>query len=386
MTTALFIDTSRRDLYVSTVSVSEVPNRGLVLRFGASVGKLAELTDPRHSFDVAEMPILISKRSFQAKESAGFVKLVTKSYNAASFLTRWVIGIQGMPWQKGSKSLRTCEPFEVILLSPGYSIRQIQTHHQHFWGNGGEHWDSNVDASMAAEAAVELYAQSRYNSVFLIEGQSDYTLAWEILRKGDPPFRFDSKWSPQWYEEHRRFDVFSDESILSSVLYRKARRAVREFQEEGEDRQKANALAFLYANLLFADNNQMCGTTQELLPRLLQYAHDFKSKVSESISSLFEEWNADLFLLEVDEEAKILRALKDGNRVVEFSYVPFMRFSYSTRMESHLLDLVKTHQAAIVIQNEDFVEEIIIDAEIEKMKKREAALHAGMEEEEFEIK
>ncbi|KKS21426.1 MAG: hypothetical protein UU77_C0003G0054 [candidate division WWE3 bacterium GW2011_GWC1_41_7] len=40
MATALFVDSFSRNVEVSTVSITEVPGKGLVMRFGAKVGNL----------------------------------------------------------------------------------------------------------------------------------------------------------------------------------------------------------------------------------------------------------------------------------------------------------------------------------------------------------
>jgi len=63
MATALFVDSFSRNVEVSTVSITEVPGKGLVMRFGAKVGNLWQLTAENEVFK-PEMLILVATRGY----------------------------------------------------------------------------------------------------------------------------------------------------------------------------------------------------------------------------------------------------------------------------------------------------------------------------------
>lgn len=197
LSTAILIETSdRKNLSVSAVAVTEVPNRGLVLRFGAEIGSLDEVVG--HIF---ELPVIVSVRGWNAYSSAGFISV------ESSLPRQTVIGIQGLPWM-GKKSLRLLgEPMEVVVFSSGARIKKIDTH--------GIGKNSNPAAAAAANLALEIMAQIDPLRVIISEGQSDYTVAWEV--RALPSSDEHAEPVIEWPTEHR-LDRFSDKEITEKVL------------------------------------------------------------------------------------------------------------------------------------------------------------------------
>jgi len=162
---ALFLDTYNRMLKIFTVSVTQVGGE-LVLRFGADVGGLRDFS----SYS-SNLPVIMTLSGYTAMSSAGFVRLLYWPDNRNEKI---VIGICGMPWQRKSKALARCKPMQVKMF-PKFSIEKIETH-----GN------SNWSTAAAAQRGIELRANINHNgSVYVIEGQSDWTNAWEIKPHGE---------------------------------------------------------------------------------------------------------------------------------------------------------------------------------------------------------
>jgi len=161
---AMLIDSFTRDLEVSIVSISEVPGKGLVLRWGATVGKLWQLVREERIFR-SDLPILVAVRGYQAFSSNGFVTVGWKR-DSESEQTQSVIGVQGFPWMF-NKALKPCKSWEVSFLRQGAEIREVVTHAR--CDERGRMWHSNVATASAAEAAIQLRSKIFPLSVFVLE-------------------------------------------------------------------------------------------------------------------------------------------------------------------------------------------------------------------------
>jgi hypothetical protein len=201
MTTALFVDTFTRQILVHTVSVTEVPGHGLVLRYGAEIGPLHRITK-EHELKNGVLPILVTTRGYSAQSSYGFVEVITQGNHSKVP----VIGLQGMPWQNGG-SLSIVKPMEVVVLRPGTNLMNVPTHRS----RSAHH--SNPATASAAHAGLKLRASVEPNALFILEGQSDYVQAWKLVAYYTA---YENPWFPKWEEEHRS-DLFSDQ--LFSMVY-----------------------------------------------------------------------------------------------------------------------------------------------------------------------
>lgn len=245
--TALFIDTFKRGITVSTVSASQVSGKGLTLRYGAHVGNLWEMTaDPRSRFFKNEsLPVIVATRGYKARSSAGFVEVVADWKGDASRVRSHVLGVQGFPWQKTSKGLSVLgNPMEVLVLRPGTNICQLETHARR---EAGKSWHSNLDCAAAAVTGVKLRSTARPKSVFVIEGQSDYAQAWELAAFNEA---YAEKFEPEFQEEFRS-ERFTLEELVFAGLRTNARRKGRGEMEK--DQERIEATVFVYLNLLLAD-------------------------------------------------------------------------------------------------------------------------------------
>lgn len=269
MSTALFVNTYSREIQVSAVSVTEVtesdarryeaiehssgvlevaqmPRRkGLVLRFGATIGNLWQLTTDNGEFR-PELPVIVAVRGYSAKSSAGFVDVVKDIHGGyrqghPTRVHTYVLGIQGFPWQT-HKSLRVLgDPMEVFVLRPETTMRQVETHARRKPGTG---WHSNRDTAGAARTAIELRAKARPESIFVVEGQSDYAQAWELVA---PYNTYDEEFVPEFPEEFRT-DRFTDEALIAAALRTAARKNAPNYEEGGME-----GVYFAYTNLILAD-------------------------------------------------------------------------------------------------------------------------------------
>jgi hypothetical protein len=204
---ALFIDTFSRALQVFALSVTKVADRGLVLRYGAKVGNLWQLTEGSSYgvFRNEDLSLIIPTRGYQAKTTAGFVEVVADYRGDNSRLRTYVIGLQGMPFQKRKGLCVLRSPMEVLVLRPGTNIVQLDTHARPKDSGG---WHSNPATAAAARKGIELRAKIRPNSVFIVEGQSDYAQAWELVAEHEA---YTEPFAPDFPEEFRA-DRFTAEA------------------------------------------------------------------------------------------------------------------------------------------------------------------------------
>jgi len=196
---ALFIDTFSRDLEVFTVSVTKVADRGLVLRYGAKVGNLWQLTEggAYGVFRNEDMPVIVATRGYAAQSSGGFVEVLADFRGEGTRLRTHVIGLQGMPFQKRKGLSVMSNPMEVLVLRPGTNIVMLDTHARR---KPGEGWHSNPATANAAIQGIKLRSAIRPNSVFVLEGQSDYAQAWELTAEHEA---YAEPFTPDFPEEFR---------------------------------------------------------------------------------------------------------------------------------------------------------------------------------------
>lgn len=261
MTSAIFVDTFTRKITVSTVSVSQVEGKGLVLRYGAQVGQLYEMTADSRFFRNEDLPVIVAARGYKAQSSAGFVEVVSDWRGQASRVRAHVLGVQGFPWQKTCKGLSVLgNPLEVLVLRPGTNICQLETHARR---EAGKSWHSNTDCAEAAAAGVKLRALARPKSVFVLEGQSDYAQAWELAAFGDA---YEEPFNPEFPEEFRA-ERFRDENIVFAGLRACARRKGKKGES---DQERIEGTVFIYLNLILADESKFWadgkGWKDSLLP------------------------------------------------------------------------------------------------------------------------
>lgn len=238
---AILIDSFSRKVKVSTVSVTQVAGKGLVLRYGAEVGNLWQLTEGAYDgvFRNADMPIIVATRGYTAQSSAGFVDVVTDYRGDNTRIRTHVVGIQGMPFQKKKGLSAMSNPMEVIVLRPGTNIAALDTHARR---KPGEGWHSNPETANAAIQGIKLRAAIRPNSVFVLEGQSDYAQAWELAAEHET---YKDPFEPDFPEEFRA-ERFTEEAFVAAALRAKSRR-------KAESDEEAKGTYFVYLNLLLAD-------------------------------------------------------------------------------------------------------------------------------------
>ncbi|MCK5412811.1 MAG: hypothetical protein KAI57_00365 [Candidatus Pacebacteria bacterium] len=204
---ALYINTGNRNLSVSVVDVTQTQSGAFVLRFGGEVGDLIEIT--KEEKFKPEMPVIIPLKGYKAQESAGFVNVCPsiRTYSASVFTTE-IHGIQGMSWQKYKGLVKLKRPINAIVLPSTTVFTQLVTHASS-WGH------SNPNTAEAAIKAVELMARFKPLSVFIEEGQSDYTLAWEVSPgKGEAYEKIENEFSPLFEEEKCSDPIGGIEALL----------------------------------------------------------------------------------------------------------------------------------------------------------------------------
>src|SRR3989344_2401684 len=164
------------------------------MRFRAKVGNLWQLTAENEVFK-PEMLILVATRGYAAQSSDGFVDVVVNNRGWNTRVQTQIVGNQGMPWME-HKSLRICKtPIEVLVLRESTEISKLQTHANRKPGSG---WHSNHGSADAARKAIELRSKIRTYSVFVVEGQSDYAQAWELVA----PYEDKEPFVVDWPLEH----------------------------------------------------------------------------------------------------------------------------------------------------------------------------------------
>ncbi|HEU0085659.1 MAG TPA: hypothetical protein VFQ59_01730 [Candidatus Paceibacterota bacterium] len=217
---ALFVNTLNRMLSVMTVSVTKVAN-GIILRYGAEIGMLGDLT-VSGVFKNLDMPIIIPVTGYKAQSSSGFVEIVRRD----SRLSTHVLGSLSMPFFGQKKCLTVLPiPVEVLILDIGTHVKLLETH-----GN------SNSGSAFAAEKGIRLKSQIKSESVFILEGQSDYVCGWELYQN-----REIERILPNFPEEHRS-EMFSGKNLAYAFTRRMSKQrffsiALGKIAEEVRDHQ-----------------------------------------------------------------------------------------------------------------------------------------------------
>jgi hypothetical protein len=273
MSTALFVDTYSRQIEVSTVSVSQVPEKGLVIRYGAKIGNLWQLTNSYGDlFRNHDLPVIVSTGGYNAYSSAGFVEVV-EDYRAGNTRGRTqVIGVQGMPFQARKGLSVMSDPMNVLVLRPGTNIAMLETHARR---KPGEGWHSNPDAAAAAIQGIKLRAQIRPYSVFIIEGQSDYAQAWELCTEYYEDYQ--TPFAPEFPDEFRS-EVFADEAFVVAAIRRYARKSAKRELERSE----MDGKIFMFLNMFVAG-----ASTEGIIPRstMAMIGNDRVREVCESMAN-----------------------------------------------------------------------------------------------------
>ncbi|MAG44957.1 hypothetical protein CL633_03665 [bacterium] len=242
--TALFVDSFTREIPVYTVSVTEIPETGLVLRLGAHVGNLWQLTAENNFFENSELPVIVATRGYSAQSSAGHVKVLADYHGEQTRIRTHVVGIHGFHWMN-KKSLRALgNPMEILVLRPGTNIRSVHTHAGR--GSGPyPAWHSNPATADAAAMALEILSEIRPSSVFIAEGQSDYVQAWELSAQWDQ-YRDNPEFCIEFPAEHRA-EMFTPAKLFERALWYRGTKSVDEI-----DVHETRGLLYIYCNLIFA--------------------------------------------------------------------------------------------------------------------------------------
>lgn len=157
--TILVIDTRSRDLKSFFASATKDKNGDLVLRY-ASEAKLPQI--PVGSTKVLPFPILIMG-TFRAQSSAGHAGSIGQGGIPAK-----VVGGLGEPFGRGGlKRLR--KPIAGRLLPKGTTLFPQD-----------QNSSSNTASAQAAWEGLKFMAEMDEQSLWLVEGQSDYTRSWKF--------------------------------------------------------------------------------------------------------------------------------------------------------------------------------------------------------------
>lgn len=195
---ALYINTTDRLLPTSFVSVTK-SSTGLVIRKALSGPNLFSMRD-----GMIPMPVIIPVNGYQARSSAGFVKIFW-----GVMQSDFIVGECGFPRRGENDSapapLRlTREPLPCVVLARGAFISQVETHH-----------NSNCRTRDASMKGIEwMVAQEGCVNcpVWIMEGQSDHVRAIRIAPNRDVT-------SVEFPPEHRD-DMFTPEAIVRKTLCR----------------------------------------------------------------------------------------------------------------------------------------------------------------------
>jgi hypothetical protein len=160
MSMALVVDCRSRDLRVFFASVTEAANRGLVLRFGADLGRLEDLSGGEIPQDV------IVLGSYAARGSAGFARVE----RPVGYHARWMAGGAGLDREErdGLRPMfaRVGGTIPAVVIVGGCELAKVSTHQ-----------NSNPATAAAAVAGLRLRAEMR-GEVVVLEGQSDVVRGW----------------------------------------------------------------------------------------------------------------------------------------------------------------------------------------------------------------
>gem|GEM_PF-6870798 len=194
----MVIDGRDRELRTFTASVTAVKNfpNQLILRYGLKTGKLKKIIQASNGCLETKMPILLMGE-YSARSSAGFVEIKKESCSHHDIV---VVGGLGQPFGKGCLKILTI-PIAGTLIKGPAEIKKLA---------GME--NSNPASAEAALAGVELLAELDPRSVFLTEGQSDYTYVVRIKSLAEEEEEGEISIPP----EHQA--MFSPENIVKNIV------------------------------------------------------------------------------------------------------------------------------------------------------------------------
>jgi hypothetical protein len=338
-TTALFVDTFSRQVEVSTVSVSQVPEKGLVLRYGAKIGNLWQLTENSYGnyFRNYDFPVIVATRGYKAMSSGGFVDVLAIYTGDHTRVKTCVVGIQGMPFQRHKGLSVLSSPMEVLVLRPGTHIEMLETHARR---KPYEGWHSNPQSADAAWEGIKMRASIRPNSVFVVEGQSDYTQCWELAALYED---YENPFQPKFQEEFRS-ERFSDEGLVCAALCRHARK----MDDGPHTKDRVDGLVFMLAAMLVAGKQ-----ADSFLPPTVT-----RIVGADVVSHLYNQYKYDGWKLGVDLSLgnRFLQAVAPDGEIAARGYALFVVDDVECREALiEMLDALTEEERLIVKQKEGVI-------------------------------
>jgi len=213
---AFVVDARTRNLktFVASVTKTQHDPYQLVLRHALDIGKLRDLMNEaaaevylgcgetkRIKRFKAEMPVIIMGE-YAALSSAGYSTVYSsKSCDEARYGHRKVLIVGGLGPQFGKKGLRILGvPIVGTLIRGPVEIEELA-------GAG----NSNCASAEAALAGVKMLANIDRKSVFLVEGQSDYTYVVRLRSVAEDGMTTD-------FPAEHRAEMFSLENIVRRMV------------------------------------------------------------------------------------------------------------------------------------------------------------------------
>lgn len=232
MTQAIIIDGRARTLRTFVASVTKAQDDNphqLVLRHALDMGNITNLLAPTERKEYvgggetvtrrhfrADMPVIIMG-TYSAMSSAGHVTVVHAEhagYNEATDGHRKVLVVGGLGPAFGKGLKVFTNPISSTLVRGPVEIEEVA-------GSG----NSNCASADAAWAGVQLLANTDRKSVFLVEGQSDYTYVVRLKSSAE-----DGE-TTEFLTEHRE-TMFSRENIVKRMIYGQSWRALAHGRDE----------------------------------------------------------------------------------------------------------------------------------------------------------
>lgn len=220
---ALVVDCRNRYLQAFVASVTQAQSDNpyqLVLRHALDMGHIQDLLNPTERDEYlgggeyknmrnfrAEMPVILMGQ-YSAQSSAGHVSVYSEGGDESRDGHRNVLIVGGLGPNFGKKGLRVLSnPITATLVRGPVEIQQLT-------GSG----NSNCASADAAWEGVKLLASTNRKSVFLVEGQSDYTYVVQLRSAA-------TEGTTEFSVEHRE-EMFSRENIVRRMLFSAAFRDV----------------------------------------------------------------------------------------------------------------------------------------------------------------
>jgi len=258
---ALVIDGRTRKLQAFVASVTKAQDDNpyqIVLRHALDMGHIQDILNPTES-DVylgggetkklkrftADMPVILMGE-YAARSSAGHVAIHSAdSWDESRDGHRKVLIVGGLGPNFGKKGLRVLGlPITATLVRGPVEIEELA-------GAG----NSNCASADAAWAGVKLLASTDRKSVFLVEGQSDYTYVVRLRSTA-------TEGATEFPAEHRE-EMFSRENIVRRMVFSSAYHGLVRGRDDheykpSEDEVKAAAKRNMDAYLAAKSANEEC--------------------------------------------------------------------------------------------------------------------------------